>query len=55
MPEREIYRPLPSETVHVEAVRKLIRESLNVLKLSQPDPLLGRQTYQPFATKEPKD
>ena len=39
MPEREICRPLQSETAHVEAVRKLIRESLNVLTLSQPDPL----------------
>ncbi|MGY8709242.1 hypothetical protein RAD16_26160 [Bradyrhizobium sp. 18BD] len=53
--DRHINYPLASDTAHVEQMRKLIREAIEVLKLPETDTFLGRKTHEPFPPEEPKD
>ena len=45
---RHIYHPLQSDFAHIDMARDTIRKALQVLRQSQPDTFLGRETYRPF-------
>ncbi|MEY9362310.1 hypothetical protein ABH994_005031 [Bradyrhizobium yuanmingense] len=43
-----VYRPLPADHDTVEYMRRIARESRELLKQSPPDTFLGRRTHEPF-------
>ncbi|MCA1411572.1 hypothetical protein I6F30_10465 [Bradyrhizobium sp. NBAIM20] len=43
-----VYRPLPVDHDTVEYMRRIARESRELLKQSPPDTFLGRRTHEPF-------
>ena len=43
-----VFRPLPVDHDTVEYMRRIARESRELLKQSPPDTFLGRKTHEPF-------
>jgi hypothetical protein len=52
---RLVHHPLPSDTAHVERIRRTVLASLDLLSLPIPDTFLGRRTYKPFGKSEGGD
>ncbi len=49
---RTIHVPRQGDREHIERVRSILRESLDILRLCQPDTFLGRKTREPEPGEE---